>query len=245
MKPIAERRHFSDALQIADVRFFLGGVAFYAFAGRALAVVIGFQIYQITHSALALGWLGLIEAIPAISLVPFGGHIADYFNRRNILLVTRAASLVCALALVWISSQGDSVSVSALYTVVFLFGVARGFADPASTALEAQVVPKPLTVNASSWITSTWLSCAVIGPAVIGFVFDAWGAAVSYAVIAVCVALSWVSTAWIAPKPDRVPETNEPFLRSIGEGWRFVFANQPLLAALALDLFAILFGGAI
>ncbi len=239
------RYHFTDALKIADVRLFIGAVGFFTLASRALTVVIGFQIYKITRNPMALGWLGLVEAIPALSLVLFGGYAADHFNRRKILLITRAASCLCAVALASLSWQSHRASVTGLYAVIFLAGIARGFADPANTAFEAQIVPKHLTVNASSWITSTWISCSVLGPAAIGFVFDAWDAAGAYIIIAGCFILSWISTAAIQPLPQPAPERRESVFKSIGMGWRFVFANQPLWAAMTLDLFAVLFGGAI
>jgi MFS family permease len=236
---------FNDALAVDEIRWFLGQVAGFTLASRSMAVIIGFQIYQITHSPAALGWLGLIEAIPAISLFLIGGHVADTFSRRTILLITRAVSCACALALAALSLAGREASVAGLYAVIFMAGIARGFSDPASAAFEAQVVPKPLTVNASSWITSTWISCAVAGPAVIGFAFDGWGPVRSYLAIALGFAVSWLCIARIAPKPHARPQTAEPILRSITIGWRFVLANQPLLSAMALDLFAVLFGGAI
>ena len=84
--------HFTSALKNTDIRFWIGSVGFFTLGSRALAVVIGFQIYKITHSALCLGWLGLVEAIPALCLVLVGGYVADHFNRRKILLITRASS---------------------------------------------------------------------------------------------------------------------------------------------------------
>ena len=183
--------HFSEALKIADIRLFIGSVGFFSLAGRALVVVIGFQIYKITHSALSLGWLGLIEAIPAILISPFGGYVADHFKRRNILIITRAVSVVSAVVLAILSRNSSAVSITGLYSMIFMAGVARGFADPANTAFEAQVVPKHLTVNAASWISSTWLSCSVLGPAAIGFIFDVWGARGSYLTITGGFVISW------------------------------------------------------
>src|SRR5262249_53737837 len=91
--------HFMAALKHRDIRLWIGSVGFFTLGSRALAVVIGFQIYKITHSAMALGWLGLIEAVPALSLVLIGGYVADHFNRRKILLITRASSCLCAMIL--------------------------------------------------------------------------------------------------------------------------------------------------
>ncbi|MDD5724978.1 MAG: MFS transporter, partial [Candidatus Omnitrophica bacterium] len=218
---------FRDALRVPDIRLFIGSVGFFTLASRALAVVIGFQIYKITHSALALGWLGLIEAIPAISIAPFGGYVADRVNRRTILLITRAVSCFCTLVMAVISYETHGSSLFGLYAMIFLAGVARGFADPANTAFEAQVVPKRLTVNASSWISCTWISCSVIGPACIGFIFAAWGAAGSYFVITAGFILSWIFTALIPPKNQEITKSGDSIFRSIAQGWHFVFKNQP------------------
>lgn len=236
--------HFAAALKIRDVRLFVGSVAFFTLASRALAVVIAFQIYQITHNPLALGWLGLVEAIPAISLVLFGGYVADHFNRHKILLITRAASCLCAVGLAFLSWQSHAAALWGLYLMIFLAGIARGFADPASTAFEAQIIPKELTVNGASWISSIWITCSIAGPALIGFFFDTWGAGFCYLIIGVNFALSFFCTCPIQSKPQNKPEHREPILKSIASGWHFVFTHQPLWAAMILDLFAVLFGGA-
>lgn len=237
--------HFLDALKLKNVRLYIGAVGFFTLASRALAVVIGFQIYQLTRSTLALGLLGLVEAIPVISLVLVGGYVADHFNRKKILIITGAASCLCSLALAFLSwEHHHSVSILGLYVVIFLAGIARGFADPASTAFETQVIPKYLSVSGGSWIGSTWISCSILGPASIGFIFAAGGAMASYLAIAACFIISWFCTLAIQPDKQIIPEKTESVLKSIGTGWKFVFNNQPLLGALALDLFAVLFGGA-
>lgn len=240
----APKYTFVDALKIPNIRYFLGSVGAFTFASRALAVVIGFQIYQLTHSALALGWLGLIEAIPALSLVLFGGYVADHYNRRKILIITRSVSLACALFLAYLSTQHEATSLFGLYAAVFLAGVARGFSDPANSAFEAQVVPKHLIVNGSSWIASVWIGCSFAGPACIGFAFESLGAVGSYLIVSAFFLLSTFYTLLIKPSPQTKPQHKEPILKSIAIGWNFVFRNQALSAAMALDLFAVLFGGA-
>jgi len=237
--------HFAAALKYPDIRFWIGSVGFFTLGSRALAVVIGFQIYKITHSALCLGWLGLVEAIPALSLVLIGGYVADHFSRRKILLITRASSCICALALAALSMQSYAHSLIGLYSVIFVVGIARGFADPANTAFEAQVIPKTITVSGTSWIASVWVGCSIIGPAIIGFVFDAWGASGSYLLITGSFILSWFSTLAIGPKPQVMPEHKEPLLKSVSMGWHFVLSHQPLWGGMALDLIAVLFGGVI
>ena len=238
-----EQKNSFAALKIKDIQLFIGSTGFFTLASRALAVVIGFQIYKITHNPLALGWLGLVEAIPAISLVLFGGWVADHYNRKRILIITRLASIICAFALFALSINEAQTNLFGLYAVIFLAGIARGFADPANSAFEAQIVPKHLTVNAASWISSSWIGCSVLGPAIIGFVFDASSAAGCYLLIAAWFIISLVCMIFIAPKPQPVLDRKEPMLKSISLGWKFVFSRQPLIGAIALDLFAVLFGG--
>ncbi|MFA5059556.1 MAG: MFS transporter [Candidatus Omnitrophota bacterium] len=231
--------------KIPEIRFFIGTVGFFTLANRALVVIIGLQIYQLTHSALALGILGLVEAIPAISLALFGGHVADRVDRRKILLITRGVSTLCAFLLAFISSDPGQTSLMGLYSVIFLAGIARGFSDPASTAMEAQVVPKELTVNAASWIASTWLSCSIIGPAGVGFLYDGFGIVNTYFIIGILFILSWICMVFIAPKPRPVIPKNESLFQSISLGLKFVFKEQALVGSMSLDLFAVLFGGQI
>jgi MFS family permease len=231
------------ALALAEVRYFLATIAFFTMANRALAVVIGLQIYGLTHSPLALGWLGLIEAIPALSLSLFGGYAADRFDRRTILLITKAVSVGCALILSWISLNPQP-NVMALYAVVFLAGIARGFSDPATTAFEAQIVPKELTVNVSSWVGSTWLSCSMIGPALVGFSYEFLGVSRTYQILAGIFLLAWIFTSLISPKPHAKIARNESIFKSMSLGIKFVLKEQALLGAMTLDLFAVFFGGA-
>ena len=245
MDNTTESHHFTDALKVNDIRLFIAAMGAFTLGSRALAVVIGFQIYRLTHSAMALGWLGLVEAIPAISRVLVGGYVADHFSRKAILLITRASACLCALMLIWLSLKQGAAPLLELYGVIFLAGIARGFTDPANTAFEAQVVPRHLTVSASAWISSVWIAASVIGPAAIGFAFDSWGAAGSYTAITACFILSWLFTLAIAPKPRPRPLTQVPLLKSIGLGWDFILGHQPLLYAMALDLLAVLFGGAV
>ena len=232
------------ALKIPEIRYFLGSIAFYTMASRAITVVIGLQIYHLTHSALALGFLGLIEAIPALSLGLFGGYTADRFDRRSILLITRGVSVMCATLLGFISIHPEP-NVLSLYAVVFLAGIARGFADPAATAFEAQIVPKELTVNAASWTGSTWLTSGMIGPALIGFSYEIFGISRSYWIIGFVLAMSWLCTCLIQRKPRVAAVRHEPIFKSISLGIKFVFKEQVLVGSMALDLFAVFFGGAV
>lgn len=232
-------------LRLREFRFLLGSSAFSTLAGRSLVVVLGYQIYKRTGDPLALGLLGLVEAIPALSLFLIGGYVADRNERRKIVLITQSASILCAFLFALLSTDERHASVPALYSVVFLIGIARSFADPALTAFRAQIIPRPLFVNGSAVISSVWLSCAIAGPALGGIAIDLIGIQNTYLVIAALYAGALVCIAFIAPKPKpEVPE-GEPILKSIALGVRYVVRHQILVGSMALDLFAVLFGGTI
>ncbi len=232
-------------LRLPEFRYLLCANGFGTLAGRALAVVIGYQVYRLTKSPLALGWLGFFEALPALSLALLGGHVADRMDRRRIVLITQSVSVLCALGFALLSTQGHAAALYGLYGIIFLAGIARGFADPASTAFEAQVIPREVYVYASSWSSSVWQGCAIVGPALGGFAYDLIGVRNTYLLIAGLYGLSLFCISRIAPKPVPVPEAGESIWESIAVGVRFVLHNQVIVGSMALDLFAVLFGGAI
>ena len=175
----------ASLLRIPDFRWLLYSIGCTTLASRALAVVIGYQVYDLTKSPYSLGILGLVEAIPALSLALYGGHVADRHDRRSILQWTLGTLVFCALAfaaLVLASQAGPSVV--SLYAVVFVAGIARGFAEPAVSAIEAQVVPVELLMHASTWFASSWLACSILGPLLGGLAYGVYGPAVTYVVIA-------------------------------------------------------------
>jgi MFS family permease len=215
-------------------------------ASRALAVVLGYEVYELTKSPLALGMLGLIEVIPAVSLALYGGHIADRRDRRQILRITLGALVICACALaVMEASNVGHAKLLLLFGVVFVAGIARGFADPAAQALEAQVVPFEILINSSTLMASCWMTAAVVGPLVGGFSYQHLGSAWTFGGIAVLYALAWVAITLIAPRPRPAPPEGESVWQSVAVGVRYVLHDEILLGSMSLDLFAVLFGGAI
>jgi MFS family permease len=233
------------ALRVPEFRYWLAATAFATLASRALAVAIGYQIYELTRDPLSLGMLGLVQAIPAVGLSLFGGYVADRYNRRTIVLVTRAVSVLAALAFALISSNTFTLGITALYTVVFIAGVARGFADPAASAFEAQVVPRELYLNATTWGGSVWEVTAILGPTLGGLVYAWLGVTYAYLLITGLYALAWLCMALIQAKPMPPAEEHESIRQSIAIGVRYVFRQQVLVGSMALDLFAVLFGGAV
>ncbi len=215
-------------------------------ASRALAVALGYEVFKLTGNPLALGILGLVEAIPAVSLALYGGHIADRHDRRTVLRITLTALVVCACALSMLgASDADRSKLTLLYTVVFIAGIARGFAEPAASALEAQVVPWEILINSSTLMASCWMTAAVVGPLAGGFAYQHLGPAKTYAGVAILYALSWIAVTTITPRPRPAPPEGESVWQSVAAGVRYVLHDEILLGSMALDLFAVLFGGAI
>jgi MFS family permease len=207
---------------------------------------VGFQVYELTRDPLALGLLGLVEAIPALSLALFGGHVADRRDRRSIILATGALLVVGALALAAISTDVPRFGgLAAILGVVFLFGVAAGFERPALSAFEAQVIPVEHAVRGASWASGVWTAGAIAGPPLGGIAIALVGLPVTYGAIAVVLVASVSCVSRIARKPTPEPEPGEGVVSSLAGGVRFVLRSQPLLGSMALDLFAVLFGGAV
>jgi MFS family permease len=235
----------SNPLPLPEFRAMLGVSAFGALAGAMLAVVIGYQVFERSRDPLSLGILGLVEAIPALSFALLGGHVADRFDRRNIVVFTRIIAALCALALSWLASS--DAGLAGIYAVVFAAGIARGFADPATGALEALVVPRAALARGSTYLSGVAQACAVAGPALGGTLYALIGARGAFLVASALYGLCAMCAFTIAPKPvlETVNMQRESVLESIRAGYRYVFSRQVLWASMALDLFAVLFGGAI
>jgi len=212
------------------------------------AVIVGWQVYELTKDPFSLGLIGLAEAIPAISVSLFAGHIVDTSPRKTVLISSYFLLLFCAISLFVISSDVISFiafnKVALIYSVIFVSGIARGFVMPSAFAFLAQLIPPKLFANAVTWSTSTWQLGAVTGPAIAGFVYAMVGFSASYLIIAVIILLSIILISFVKKKP--VPEfsgQNSMFER-LTAGVKFVVQNKIILSAISLDMFAVLFGGA-
>jgi MFS family permease len=227
-----------------DFRALLGARLTNGLAFSALATVVGFQVYEITRDPLALGWLGLVEAIPALSLVLFGGHVADRRDRRSIILITSTLAVGCAVALALLS-RDPALSLAPILAVIFVTGIASGFERPALSAFEAQVIPREQAVQGVSYQSSVSQAGAILGPALGGIAVALIGVAATYGVIALLLAVSTICM-WIIPrKPMPEPIAGESVIESLLGGIRYVSRTPALIGSMALDLFAVFFGGAI
>ncbi len=214
-------------------------------ASRAVALTVAYQLYQITKNPLTLGLLGLVEAIPALSLALFGGVVADRNDRRRILLATISVEVLCALGFALYAPHAAFSGIWPILALIFTLGVARGFSDPALPAFQAQVVPRELLLRASAWRSSAGQAAAISGPALGGVLYASIGAAGSYVFAFVLLLVSLGCVAYVKPKPRPRFTPGEPFSQSIKAGLAFVMQRQVLVGSMALDLFSVLFGGAV
>lgn len=233
------------AFRIPEFRWLLLSSMSGASANAMLSLVVAYQVYLVTKNPLALGIMGLVEAIPAIAFALLGGHVADRFERRRILLWTKSASLAVALAYaVWVGAFG-SLNLTIVLLMLLLLGVASGFSSPAMVALEAVVVPKAVLLNATSWLSSAWQAVSILGPVLGGLLYAAVGALNALLGCAALFGLSLWAISRLSPKPAPPFDPNESAWQSIKEGWRFVTTHQVFWGSMTLDLLAVLFGGAV
>jgi len=236
-------------LKIKNFRFFVSARFVLTFAIQMQSVVVGWQVYEITHDVLSLGLIGLAEAIPFILSAIFAGYVADRYDRQRVMSIAVIVYLLGAIMLLSFSLGYHSFlglfGIIPLYVVVFLTGIARAFFYPAQLALMAQLVPRNLYANSSTWNSTVWHIAAVGGPAAGGLIYGFAGKEWAYGTVVFFVVVSFFLFMRIGKYPLRHTLKGEPFLRSLSTGVRFVFGNQVILGALSLDMFAVLFGGAV
>jgi MFS family permease len=234
-----------EALRHADFSRFVSAKFFLTLALQMQAVILSWFIYEKTKDPLSLGLIGLVEAVPALSIALFGGHLADRLSRKKIMLWSTILTLLASIFLVFVVKQEHSNQVFLIYITIFLIGIARGFHAPTQAAFWGQLVPEKTYVNASTWNSSIWQIGAVAGPAVGGFSYAWYGA--FYSSIAVCVFILITLAFYLMIKDRHViyKNKNESIGESLMKGVKFVFSNQLIISAITLDLFAVLFGGAV
>ncbi len=237
------------SLKIKDFRWFVFARFILTFAIQMQSVIVGWQIYQITHDALSLGLIGLSEALPFLIISLFAGHVADNFKRKKIIVLSNIAYLFCGLSLLLVSTSFKSIlathGAAPIYLIIIVAGLTRGFMSPAQGAFVAQLVPRELFGNASTWNSLAWQSAEVLGPAAGGLIYGFFGPGTAYSVVT---AMSFFGIIFFnVIKNKGIPEIKEyeSIRNSLSTGLKFVFKNEIILSALTLDMFAVFFGGAV
>lgn len=248
---MTRRKDPFSALRIKEFRWFLALRLAMVLAWSMQFVLIEWEVYSITKDPWSLGLIGLMEVIPAISMALFAGHIVDQSEKRGLLLkclvgLTVISTLLCLLVKSELSSMLKKETVLyGIYTLVFLGGIVRAFIIPSVFSLLGLIVPKQEYANAATWSSSTWQIAAVFGPALAGFAIGWIGVFWSLVFVVSCLITALLVVTQIEAKPILNPKIGEPIAKSLKEGISFVFQNKTILNAITLDMFAVLFGGAV
>ncbi len=220
---------------------------------QVVAVTVGWHVYELTRNPFSLGLIGLAEVIPYFCTAPFAGYLVDHLPRRKLGMVASiglavTALLLTAIALGWISTagvDGGPPRTWPIYAAIALTGAARAFLSPVYNALFARVLPRPQFTRGAGIGSVTFQLGLVVGPAVGGLVIGVWGIAAAYMVAVVLAAGAAVAIRLVSVTEPPILLQRAPVFESIRDGVRFVAGHQVLLGALALDMFAVLFGGAV
>ncbi len=208
------------------------------------AIVVSWQIYQVTRDPFALGLVGLAEVIPYISVALFAGHVVDRGDRRRISLwslsvLVSAAVALFILALLWPTPR----VVWPYYLIIAVCGLARSFLQTARSPLVAELVPREVFANAATWRSSTWQLASVVGPAMGGLLYAGFGARLTFS-LNILFSLVALAAMWrIKHVPPARALASESLVESLSESWRFLRGQPVILGALTLDMFAVFFGG--
>lgn len=231
------------ALRFRDFRLLIGGRFVAQIGEMMVSVGIGWELYERTGDALALGLVGLVQIVPVILLSLPGGYIVDRYDRKRIVLITQVILILCSLLLAFLSLTKGSLPL--VYLCLMAIGAARAFNNPAEGALTPQAIPPEHYYSAATWSTSVWQVSAILGPAVGGFIIAATNnAAYVYLANALAGSVLVVALLMLRLRPAEYTPTQEPPLQSLKAGVNFLRNAQVILASITLDMFAVLLGGA-
>lgn len=241
-----------------DFRAYLGMSFCFTFAYSMQAFIIGYYIWHITKNKLALGGIGLCEAIPAVCIALYGGYIADKSEKRKMLMFIVSGVMLAAMVIFVVTLKNSyglinvAFIVPVVYTMIFFNGIARAFYGPATFTIYAQSIPKEFYPNGSTWSSSSRLAASIMGPAVGGFIIaypekiikGVDGVTIAMGLIIGMMLISFILVACLRKHPPVfIPKEN--IWKSLSEGIRFVFNSKMMIGALSLDLFSVFFGGAV
>jgi MFS family permease len=235
-----------------DFRLYQSARFFVILGAEAQSVAVAWQVYQITHSALDLGYTGLALFLPGLFFMLAAGHAADRYDRRKIILLCYTAQFLCTAALLWFALHGIQ-KIWPIYTVLVGIGLGRAFSGPASSAMVPSLVPKAHFVNAITWGATIYQIANMAGPAVGGLLFvlpltgalrSMDGAAIVYSFTLLMLALFILFVSMIRTRVERT-EKKAFSLNTMLAGMHYVWETKLLLGSISLDLFAVLLGGAV
>lgn len=244
-------KHWSfAALRYPEFRAYIIARFFFIMVLTMQATLISWQVFEITKDPFSIGLIGLVEFVPAVIMAIYSGYIIDKSDKKKLLHLSITANLILTVLFAYITGSHAKAQFSqgfiltSIYVIAFGTGIARAFSGPTSFALVGMLIPKKKLPNAISWHSSSWQIAAIGGPAIGGLMYGRWGISTSFNVMIVMMALAVFTLFFIKPKKPAEVISREPMLKSIREGFRFVWGSKEILGVLSLDLFAVFFGGA-
>jgi MFS family permease len=249
MSSLIRHKSFA-ALRYAEFRIYIAARFLFIMVLTMQATLISWEVFAITKDPFSIGLIGLVEFVPAVIMAIYSGYIIDKSDKKKLLHYSLAANLLLTILFAYITSEHALQIISkttvlfAVYTIAFLTGIARAFSGPTSFALVSMLVPKEELPNATSWHSSSWQIAAVSGPAVGGLLYGEKGITFAFVIMIIMLSVAVLVMFFIKPKPPMIVMNKEPMLKSIQEGFRFVWQSKEILGVLSLDLFAVFFGGA-
>ncbi|MCB1537794.1 MAG: MFS transporter [Rhodospirillales bacterium] len=238
-----------EILRNRDFRRLLAARFTTTLALQAQAVIVGWQIYSLTKDPWMLGLTGLAEAAPALVSSLFAGHIVDISRPHRVYALALVTLCLNTFVLMLVGGGhlplAESTIVAVLFAGVFVSGLARAFTMPASTTLIPMLVPRPQLAGANAWMGSLFQSGAIAGPALAGIVYGGYGARGAWIIPFALLTVSVFVAFSLKPAYAAAPRMREPAWVSILSGWRFILKSPVVLSVMALDMFAVLFGGAV
>ncbi len=238
-------------MRIVEFRNLLMGRFIFIMGLRMMATLVGWWIYILTNDPFAIGLIGLSEVVPAVSLALYAGHVIDQSEKKWLLLRGVLLYIVAAGLLAFISGHYVAAHFSHhwiaifIYSVIFGTGIIRAFTGPVFGSMIAYIVPRSHLQNATTWNQGTWLSASVTGHALGGFAIAGFGITGTLVTVCVLITTSFFFMVRIEKKPPGTIKGAVRTWESVKEGLRFVYHTKELLSAISLDLFAVLFGGAV
>ncbi|RYE94692.1 MAG: MFS transporter [Myxococcales bacterium] len=230
---------------MSDLRLYLVARVVATLAQQIQLVAISWHIFRLTHSPLALGYVGLAQFLPSMGLVLVTGAVADRYDRARIVAACYTLLGLCALALAWLSTQPETGSVMPYYAVLFVVGVARAFAGPATQALLPLLVSSEGLARAVAQVASAWQVAVIAGPALGGWLYGAVPSiGIVYLIPAVLLFASAAAVVAIRARGEPAAR-REISWSTVLAGLAYIRDNPVLLGAISLDLLAVLLGGAI
>ena len=207
------------------------------------SVAVGWQVYALTGDPLHLGWVGLAQFGPMMLMSLVGGHVADRYDRKRIVMLCLCVFATGAALLSTLSAIGQP-SLIAIYAVLIALGTGRAFYGPSASALLPRLVPLEDFPNAVAWSSTVFQVAMVSGPALGGALYAGLGAAWVYGALGVCAVSAAAIVSAVSVSDVREPEA-APIWQRVSAGLRYVWSQKVILGAISLDLFAVLLGGAV